>query len=202
MNDYKHNSQNNFDRQSSRYDTASFGDHARKLHPILLRQLAQIPHDRILDVGCGTGALLSQILSRWPENTCAGVDLSPGMVEAARKKLGGQAQILLGDAEALPFPDGAFQAALCCDSFHHYPHPEAALKEIYRVLEPGGVLLLADPTAPFLIRELMNFLLPCGHGGDVRMYSAEELSQLLTPLFHGVECRRVDRTSLLAWGIR
>ena len=47
MNDYKHNSQNNFDRQSSRYDTASFGEHARKLRPILLRQLAQIPHDRI-----------------------------------------------------------------------------------------------------------------------------------------------------------
>ena len=41
MNDYKLNSQNNFDRQSNRYDTASFGDHARKLHPILLRPLAQ-----------------------------------------------------------------------------------------------------------------------------------------------------------------
>lgn len=202
MNDYKTNSQRSFDQQAGRYDTAGFGDHARKLHPILLRQLAQIPHDRVLDVGCGTGALLDQILSRWPGKTCAGVDLSPSMAAEARKKLGDRAQILQGDAEALPFPNGRFQTVLCCDSFHHYPHPETALKEIRRVLEPGGVLLLADTTAPFGARELINLLLPLSHGGDVRLYSSEELTQLLAPFFHGVECRRVDRTSLLAWGIR
>ena len=87
MTDYKLASRRNFDRQAAQYDTASFGRHARALYPVLLAQLAQIPHRSVLDVGCGTGALLRQIKDRWPESQCAGVDLSPGMVEIARSKL-------------------------------------------------------------------------------------------------------------------
>ena len=83
MTDYKLASRRNFDRQAAQYDTASFGRHARALYPVLLAQLAQIPHRSVLDVGCGTGALLRQIKDRWPESQCAGVDLSPGMVESA-----------------------------------------------------------------------------------------------------------------------
>mgnify|MGYP005808342867 CR=1 FL=1 len=202
MKDYKTRSQHNFDRQAERYDASSFGVHARKLHPLLLRQLAQIPHERVLDVGCGTGALLEQISSRWPGGTYSGVDLSPRMAAAARAKLRERAHIVPGDAEALPFPDSEFQVVMCCDSFHHYPHPELALREMYRVLEPGGVLLLADTTAPTGARALINLLLPMGHGGDVRLYSTGELVALLSPLFHGVECHKVDHTSLLVWGIR
>ena len=59
MRDYKDLSQKNFDGQAPTYDTASFGAHARSLYPVLLSQLEQIPHNSLLDVGCGTGALLS-----------------------------------------------------------------------------------------------------------------------------------------------
>ena len=123
----KKRSRANFDRQAAIYDTASFGAHARKLYPILLAQLAQIPHRWVLDVGCGTGELLFQMARRWPGGTYRGVDLSPKMAAMARNKLGVLAQVDLGDAERLPVPDGWAQVVVCSDSFHHYPDPEAAL---------------------------------------------------------------------------
>ena len=202
MNRRKEYSQKNFDRQAPDYDISSYGAHARKLYPLLLRQLGEIPHDSVLDVGCGTGAMLERIAERWPGGDFAGVDLSPAMVLAAQEKLGSRAHIQPGDAEALPFPDRRFQSVLCCDSFHHYPDPQAALKEIHRVLEPGGVFLLADTTAPAVIRGMVNLLLPFGHSGDVRLYAPQEISELLSLYFHGAECRRAGSTSLLAWGIK
>ena len=202
MESQKERSRRGFDQQAGRYDHTSLGAHARQLHPLLLRQLGQIPHDRVLDVGCGTGALLDQRSRRWPAGQYTGEDLSPKMAETAQKKLDGRADILLGDAEALPLPDGRFQAVVCCDSFHHYPNPEAALGEFCRVLEPGGVLLLADTTAPAGLRQAVNLFLPLSQSGDVHLYSPGELIRLLSLRFHGVECRRVNATSFLAWGIR
>ena len=156
----------------------------------------------MLDVGCGTGALLDQLSRRWPEGHYTGVDLSPNMAETAQNKLGSRARILVGDAEALPLPDSQFQSVVCCDSFHHYPNPEAAVDEFARVLQPGGILLLADCTAPAGVRAVTNLLLPLSGEGDVRLYSPEEMKQLLARRLVGVECRRAGPTGLLAWGIK
>lgn len=202
MKDYKQRSIHTFDQQAAQYDTKCYGDHARALYPLLMEQLGQIPRERVLDLGCGTGALLAQMSDRWPAGTYTGLDLSSEMVAVAKDRLSGRATVLQGDAEYLPFPDRSFQVVVCCDSFHHYPSPGRALEQIHRVLEPGGVFLLADATAPAGVRWLLNRLLPLGGGGDVRMYSPTELRALLSPLFHGAECRRVSATSLLAWGIR
>ena len=76
MESQKERSRRGFDQQAGRYDHTSLGAHARQLHPLLLRQLGQIPHQRVLDVGCGTGALLDQLSRRWPEGQYTGVDLS------------------------------------------------------------------------------------------------------------------------------
>ena len=65
----------------------------------------------------------------------------------------------------------------------------------------GGLFLLGDATAPAIIRLPLNLLLPLGQSGDVHLYSAKELKQLLSDVFHAVESRRVSATSLLAWGI-
>lgn len=202
MTDYKMISQRNFDRQADCYDSSSYGQHARKLYPVLLSQLDQIPHQSILDVGCGTGALLERIISRWPGTSCTGLDLSPKMVTAAREKLGSRAQVIQADAESLPLPDSTFDVVVCNDSFHHYPNPETVLAEISRVMQPGGVFLLGDTTAPAGLRGITNLLLPHSRGGDVRLYSRKELTHLLSLHFQGIRCGKVDATSLLAWGIK
>ena len=187
MNDCKTRSGRAFDRQAWTYDTARFGSHARGLYPVLLEQLVQIPHGSVLDVGCGTGELLREVGLRFPETARTGLDLSANMQ---------------GDAERLPFADGRFEVLLCNDSFHHYPNPGAAAAEFARVLQPGGVLLLGDCTAPAGLRGVANLFLPLSGEGDVRLYSGAELAALLEPHFHGVEFRRVGRSSLLVWGIR
>ena len=85
MNDCKTRSGRAFDRQAWTYDTARFGSHARGLYPVLLEQLAQIPHGSVLDVGCGTGARFPDYLCRGASSV-TGVDLSPGMITQAEKK--------------------------------------------------------------------------------------------------------------------
>lgn len=101
----------------------------------------------VLDVGCGTGTLLS-LLSQQPEAArLVGLDYSPAMVKAAAEKfahLGERLEAVEGDAEHLPFEEGAFDVLTCCNSFHHYPHQRAAVAEFRRVLRPGGLLLLLD----------------------------------------------------------
>lgn len=100
------------------------------------------------------------------------------MVETAGKKLGGAADLRLGDAENLPFGDNSFDIVICNDSFHHYPDPGKALSEFMRVLRPGGTLLLSDYCIAFPLRLLMNLFIRHGHDGDVHIYSKGELSAL------------------------
>src|SRR5262245_38047167 len=69
---------------------------------------------------------------------------------------------------------------LCCvDSFHHYPSPQRVLREFRRVLRPDGHLLLADPTAPTPVRELLNSIVSLMQMGDVQMYDRRKMTTLL-----------------------
>jgi ubiquinone/menaquinone biosynthesis C-methylase UbiE len=107
---------------------------------LLLDAAAVGPGVRVVDVGCGTGALCAAAAARGAQPT--GVDLAPGMVGAARRAHRGL-EFVHGDAEALPLPDGAFGAALGAFVVNHVPSPEHAAAEVRRVLAPGGRVALA-----------------------------------------------------------
>ena len=140
-NNLKSRSRTAFDAQAPTYDTGMEGEHARKLYPHVAREVAHAaadsPAPRILDLGCGTGALAERVLCDVPGGKLTGIDLSPRMVETARKHLDSRAEMLLGDAEHLPFRDGSFDVVYCNDSFHHYPDPARAAFQIWRVLGAG-----------------------------------------------------------------
>jgi ArsR family transcriptional regulator len=104
------------------------------------------PKVRIADLGAGEG-LISQLLARRAEQvTC--VDNSPKMVEFGRelaKKNGfSNLEYQLGDIEEVPLKDKSVDLALLSQALHHAQHPEAAVQEAFRILKPGGELIIID----------------------------------------------------------
>jgi ubiquinone/menaquinone biosynthesis C-methylase UbiE len=106
----------------------------------------------ILDVGCGTGVNLLEA-ARWfaPTRLLCGIDISPGMVAVAKSKaaaLGVPAQFTVGDAEQLPYPDATFDLVIANSVLHWFKDRGAAVREMARVLRPGGQVLIICAAAP------------------------------------------------------
>jgi ubiquinone/menaquinone biosynthesis C-methylase UbiE len=111
----------------------------------VLEVLQLTPDDLLLDVGCGGGVFLRRAL----QTGCraVGLDHSRDMVQLARRTTRGDAQIVHGSAEGLPFEDGEFTAVSCLVAFFFFPDPVAVLHEFRRVLDPerGRVAVFTTP---------------------------------------------------------
>jgi len=107
------------------------------------------PGLRVLDVGFGGGVSLPELTARVGDHgVVAGIDLSPAMVRRARGQFrqllgAGRLELVQGSVESLPWPDAAFDRALSVNTIFYWPDTAAGLREIWRVLRPGGVLTLA-----------------------------------------------------------
>lgn len=101
-----------------------------------------------LDIGSGTGSWLAMIAgSPLPSRVLVGLDYSAAMCGVAHAKaqaIDDAPVFVNGDSEHLPFGDGSFDLVTCSHSFHHYPNQAAAVREMRRVLRPGGRLMLID----------------------------------------------------------
>lgn len=101
----------------------------------------------VLDVGCGHGRGLSALAVRASKGQVVGIDPSRLMVEIAAKRnrrlvKAGRVRVVVAGVETLPFPDGAFDKALCVHVVYFWPDLNVALAEMARVLKPGGRLAL------------------------------------------------------------
>ncbi len=103
---------------------------------------------RLLDVACGTGRTLHQLAQAHPELRLYGVDLSPSYVRLARKRLAHLAEVALAveNAEHLPYADRTFDIVTSVYLFHELPRNtrRVVARELFRVLRPGGLLVLED----------------------------------------------------------
>lgn len=178
-NDKKQLSNINFSKDAADYDQSARYATLRASYPTITSEALNKPLRTILDIGCGTGALLRMIQDKRNDARLFGVDLSEQMIRVAKAKLGERADLKVSDSETLPFPNEAFDLVMCTFSFHHYPNPGAVLQEMRRVLVPGGRLILADPTGPMLLRQLVNFIYLFTKDGSVRVYSKREMKALL-----------------------
>lgn len=98
---------------------------------------------QVLDLGCGVGLLLERLSA----GRHCGVDLSLGMLAAARRR---EVAVAQGDALRLPFLDDSFDLVFARALLHHLPRPQEGVGEIARVLRPGGQAILADTNRSLL----------------------------------------------------
>lgn len=102
-----------------------------------------------VDVGAGTGFATEGIVAHVDARNVTLLDQSPHQLSRARRKPAlRECRIVQGDAEALPFPTDGFDRYVSCGSIEYWPDPAAAFAEAYRVLKPGGVMLMVGPLPP------------------------------------------------------
>jgi len=183
---YKRTSIKEFTRAAKKYDGKDAGVYkmCRKDYPDILAEIEKEPFERLLDIGCGTAPMLTLLTEKYPGAYFTGIDLTPAMIEVARSKQLPRTDFVVGDAENLPFEADSYDVAICNESFHHYPHPQAFFNSVARVLRPGGRLILRDVTFKCAaVRWYVNHIeLPVlnllGYG-DVRIYGMDEVRSMI-----------------------
>jgi ubiquinone/menaquinone biosynthesis C-methylase UbiE len=135
--------------------------------------------DRVLDVGCGTGALLERLARAHPGVKLTGVDPVPAMLAVARRRLPPGVRLSLGRAEDLPFASGRFTMVVSCNVFHYFRRPEVALREMSRVLAPGGSLVITDWCDDYLACRICDAYLRLVRRSHLQAHGTRECRRLL-----------------------
>ena len=168
-----------FDRRAGSYEG---GATSRWRDPVQEASLAAVDltgDDVVLDVVCGTGAASRAAGS--VAKFVVGVDLAPEMIRRATELATGveNVRFVIADSEQLPFDDDEFTAVLCSNSFHHYPDPLRAVREMARVLASDGRLVIGDACADLTTARIADAILRRIEPGHVRLYRLSELGSFL-----------------------
>jgi ubiquinone/menaquinone biosynthesis C-methylase UbiE len=154
---------------------------SRKRFALSLLEEAVAPGSRVLDAGCGAGAFAKELARRGYD--VEGIDLSEAMVEAARKNVP-SVRFHVGSVERLPFSENTFDAVTCLGVLEYLDGDEAALREIRRVLKPGGHAILGVPsTSPIYYLDCM----------------LQRLMRARAPLYRALKHRTVRLTRSRQW---
>lgn len=136
------------------------------------------PDAAVLDIGCGGGRNIRNLLSRAPKGHVTGVDYSPESVEKSKRVNKAAirercAQVRQADVSTLPFADGSFDLATAFETVYFWPDPRRNFAEVRRVLKPGGLFLICNEAArPEHFEKWIDML-------SMKVYTGEELSAFL-----------------------
>lgn len=157
-------------------------EYSRRYHDHLNKEIISfLPSNndaKILDCGCGTGVLLKKLDELY--NFTCGLDISYDMLKSIYiiKKQ----NLVIGDAENLPFSKGSFDIVVCRGSLHHVPSPQKALAEIYKSLKKGGSLVLSEPCIDSITIRFIRGILyknPDKFGESHKAFISTDLEKIL-----------------------
>jgi SAM-dependent methyltransferase len=171
---------------------AAFGDRwsDRRIREVASALRPTVPESggAILDLGGGTGVLAARLADVLPA-TYTVVDPTPAMERYARKRTG--IHVVLGRAEAIPFPDASFDAVVISDAFHHFPDQDGAVRELRRVVKPAGrVVMLEFDGRVWPVRLVERLVDPKGH-----LFAPEEFCAYLDARGITGTCRSISPTN-------
>jgi len=165
-----------------------------------IRRVPVVPSMRLLDVGSGTGLLLSKIADRFPDAQLTGLDLSLAMALTARRSHGDRVSVVAADAHRLPFEDRGFDVVVSSSSIHFWSEPADALIEIRRVLRDDGTLVVTDWCSDYLACRLRDRYLRWRNPAYRPALSSAEIGALLAR--SGFEVTQLDRYRISwIWGL-
>jgi ubiquinone/menaquinone biosynthesis C-methylase UbiE len=182
----KHVAEQNIERQAFILDEMAARPAVRTLKAWALAELAPAAGETAVDVGSGTGgdvvAFAGQV---GPTGRAVGVEPSPGLRDEARRRAAGaRVEYVDGHAEALPFDDESVDALRCERVLQHVDNPAAVVREMARVLRPGGRIALIDtdwataiihPADPDVLRRMVDYFL----SGSANPFSGRQLRGLV-----------------------
>jgi ubiquinone/menaquinone biosynthesis C-methylase UbiE len=171
-----------FDNLAPRWDEMRSADPLASLDRAL-EHVESAPR-RVLDLGTGTGLGAFLVARRFPEAEVVGVDLAPRMLAEARRKmppeLAGRVRFEEADAEQLPFPPASFDRVLLSLVLHQLADPTAAVREAFRVLRPGGLVLVRTIAPEDAVRRVPERYLPAMAAADAaRLPPVDEVTSWL-----------------------
>ena len=149
---------------------------------------------KVLEIGCGSGAFARAVKKHRPELTVIGGDINSKALRAA-KKIGEGVDYRKADAHRLPFKDSSLEAIVAFDVWEHLEKPRRALREVFRVLKPGGIFHTFVPIEGE--RLVLHRLLPSPvfaakrkYGGHIQAFTRKDVMRLVTSA--GLEIKKAD----------
>jgi ubiquinone/menaquinone biosynthesis C-methylase UbiE len=177
--------------QAREYDRKAAGsDFRARLTPMLLEALEIRGPEWVLDLAVGTGRFARPVANHLEGGRVVGLDEALAMLRVAleqneKEPIPGFLPTA-GAAETFPFRAGVFDRAFTALALHHFGHPSLILREVRRVLKPGGSFVIVDPVVPpaqdsldKAVHELINEIFRHGHGEHFHYYSTADIDELL-----------------------
>jgi len=184
-----------FTKLSTSYDNKLFSYWLYSMQKHAIKQILRDKKStssslKILDIGCGTGQLMSHLAKQLSNAKLYGIDLTEAMINNAKQKLKQYKNVILNQAsvENIPHKDKLFDYVLTTEAFHHFPEPEKALLEMKRVLKNNGKIILIDINFGPGISYLFHKIEP----GNKKIYSKKQFRQLFKATgLHLIEQKRI-----------
>lgn len=180
---------NYFQELAGKYDAwfhTPHGQYVYKYENQMINRLLDLPPDAyVLDVGCGTGIYTQELLAKGARQV-VGIDISPEMLAIAQYKtstFGERVSFQEADAAQLPFPDDYFDVVISITAMEFFKEPDRSLQDMYRVLRPGGHMVVAtlNKSSLWAAQRRLKACLAKTIFSSAKFYSIADIRRMMEP---------------------